>query len=385
MLDRLLMRRLQTLKKSVLLLGARQVGKSTLIRSLKVDRILNLADEAEYLHFAKDPARLRRLVDVLSLHSLVVIDEVQRLPSLLNSVQALLDEKPTRRFILTGSSARKLKRGGANLLPGRIILEHLDPLSFWELQDLFDLDKVLHRGSLPGIYLDELSGLDVLDSYVKLYLREEIQAEAITKNIGAYARFLDLAALLSGQWINYSKVASDSEIAKETVRRYFSILEDTLIAHRVPAFRPRRSQRRTSQRDKFVFFDLGVRNAVLGIHQNTLTDTELGALFEQWFFLQCLSYIHSFHKNWKISSYRSEGGAEVDWILETEKELIAIECKYGRSIREAQLRGLKSFASLAHKPCQCYVVYQGMEQKFSGGEYALPYQKFFREILPGLE
>lgn len=385
MLNRDIAHRLRSAKKSILLLGARQVGKSTLLRTLEPDLFINLADEEQFLRYSKDPGRLKREVMALSKDALIIIDEVQRTPSLLNSVQALLDEQPQRRFVLTGSSARKLKRGGANLLPGRIILEYLDPLSFWELGDQLDLERALQMGLLPGIYLDTTHGADVLSTYATVYLREEIQAEAVVKNIGDYARFLDLAAEASGQWINYSKLASDSEIPKETIRRFFTILEDTLLVHRIPPFRPSQSKRRVSQRDRFVFFDVGVRNALLGIHRNAFTPTELGNLFEQWIILQCLTFIRTHHKEWRYSAYRTESGAEVDFVLELNKKFIAIECKFGRNVTESQLTGLRSFAEVTQKPVERLVVYRGeRKERFADGTIAMPYQEFLRDFLPAL-
>ncbi|MBL7684479.1 MAG: ATP-binding protein [Deltaproteobacteria bacterium] len=361
------------------------MGKSTLVRSLDPDRIINLADESTFLSYSKDPARLRREIEALVKPSLIVVDELQRLPALTNTIQALLDEKSPHRFILTGSSARKLKRGGANLLPGRILLEHLDPLSIWELGDLFDLERVLHFGSLPEVYLNHEEGPAILSSYTTVYLREEIQAEAIAKNIGTYARFLDLAAEVSGQWVNYSKMASDSEIPKETIRRFFTILEDTLIAFRIPPFRPKKSERRVSQRDRFIFFDIGVRNAVLGIYANPLSPIEKGHLFEQWVILQCLYFIRAQQKEWRLSSYRTDAGAEVDIVLDVGKKLIAIEIKSGKNASEAQMKGLQSFEKIAHKPVEKYLVYQGeTRQRFSRGEIAIPYREFFFDLLPTL-
>lgn len=342
-----------------------------------------MADEELFLSYSKMPARLKREILALEKPTLVVIDEIQRVPALLNVIQALLDSGAKHRFILTGSSARKLKRGNANLLPGRVLLEHLDPLSIWELKDLFDLETVLQRGALPEIYLNKEEGLDILDSYATLYLREEIQAEALAKNVGTYARFLDVAAEASGEWLNYSKIASDSEIPKETVRRFYQILEDTLLAFKIPAFKSRNSKRRVSQRDRYVFFDIGVRNAVLGIHRQKLTTTEKGKLFEQWFFLQCLYFCHSFKTNWKISSYRTESGAEVDVIIDVGEKFLAIECKYGKLVTEAQMSGLRSFEEIAHKPVEKFLVFQGeRKQKFSKGEIAIPYQEFLLRILP---
>ncbi|MBI5630462.1 MAG: ATP-binding protein [Elusimicrobia bacterium] len=373
--------RIRKSRKSILLLGARQVGKSTLCRSLGPDKIINLADEAAFLSYAKDPSRLKREMAVLKKPALILVDEVQRLPSLLNSIQAILDEGEGFRFLLTGSSARKLKRGGANLLPGRVVLEHLDPCSFWELGDSFNLEKSLQMGSLPGIYLDPEEGEQTLSSYASIYLREEIQAEAISKNLGAYARFLDMAAEASGQWVNYSKIASDSEIPKETIRRFYSILEETLIAFRIPPFKVKQSKRRLSQRDRFIFFDLGVRNALLGIHRGPLSPLEKGRLFEQWFILQCLYLIRAKKEDWNLYSYRTDAGSEVDVVIDKGDKLVAVECKWSRQVGEADLKGLRSFESVAHKPIEKYVIYRGeSRQKFSRGELAVPFNSFLKEL-----
>jgi predicted AAA+ superfamily ATPase len=382
MLGRTIEQRLRTSKKSVLLLGARQVGKSTLTRALRPDLVINLADEAAYLGYAKDPGRLRRELSALGRPSLVVLDEIQRIPALLNSIQAEIDEGSRHRFILTGSSARKLKRGGANLLPGRIVLEHLDPLSVWELGDAFDLDRALQVGTLPGIYLDRESGADVLDTYATVYLREEVQAESIIRDVGTYARFLDIAALGSGDWINYSKLASDTEIAKETVRRFFQILEDTLLAFRIPPFASSHPSRRVSQRDRILLFDVGVRNALLGLHRHTPAATDKGRLFEQWLILQCLYFIRAHHLAWRAYGYRTDAGAEVDLVLDTGKTLVAIECKLGHNVAAAQLGGLRSFATSTKRPVQSYVVFQGDKpQRFADGILALPFMTFLLETL----
>src|SRR5437867_9699609 len=232
MRDRVVAGRLATTKSNVLLLGPRQVGKSTICRNLRAQVYVDLADEAEFLGYAKDPARLRREVDALPPGSLVVVDEVQRVPALLNTVQSLADRRSRGvRFVLTGSSARKLRRGGANMLPGRVILEHLDPLTVLETGDDVDWDRALRLGMLPGIYWGDDEAVEVLGTYGEVYLREEIQAEAATRNLGGYGRFLDTIALASGQWINYSKLSSDVEVPKETVRRFGQLLDDTLLAH----------------------------------------------------------------------------------------------------------------------------------------------------------
>ncbi len=385
MFHRILAGRLAAGRRSVLLLGARQVGKSTLARSLGPDLLVNLADEGTYLGYAKDPGRLGREVRALRRRSLILVDEVQRVPSLLNTVQALLDEGRPHRFILTGSSARKLRRGGANLLPGRIVLEYLDPLTIWELGDAFSLEAALQRGTLPGLWAEPEDALEVLETYATVYLREEVQAEALVRDVGSYARFLDVAAGQGGGWINYSKLASDLELPKETVRRFYGILEDTLLAFRIEPYRPRTTHRRISQRDRFVLFDVGVRNALLGAHRRPPTGTERGVLFEQWFVLQCIAYARAHRLPWKVSSYRTDAGAEVDLVLDTGRQLVAVECKLGRGVRREDLGGLHSFASVAHLPVRPVVVYQGeRRERFDAGVEAVPWREFLLEDLPAL-
>ena len=232
----------------------------------------------------------------------------------------------------------------------------------------------------------EKTGEELLESYGQIYLREEIQSEALTRNLGSYARFLDLAAEASGQWINYSKLASDSEIPKETLRRFYTLLEDTLVVYRVQAFRPKVSKRRVSQRERFVFFDLGVRNTLLGIHRGQLSPMEKGNLFEQWIFLQLMAFSHAHKKGWRISSFRTDTGAEVDWILDAGSKLLAIECKVGKNVSEHDLNGLRIFDQFAPKRVEKYVVYTGRTaQKFSKSETALPYGDFLTRILPSLK
>jgi predicted AAA+ superfamily ATPase len=377
MIDRVIAKRIIEGKKSVLILGARQVGKTTLIRSLPLVKFINLADETIFISYAKDPAKLIREVRAMSGQGIIAIDEVQRVPKILNAVQVLIDEKVPFRFVLTGSSARKLKRGHANLLPGRIIIEYLDPLTVEEMGNKYDIDRLFQVGCLPGIFLDQEFGMDLLESYSIAYLKEEIQAEALTRTIGNYSRFLDVAAEVSGQWINYSKLASDAEIPKETIRRYFSILEDTLVAFCLPAFRPRKSRRRVSQRDRYIIFDIGVRNAILKLQRFPLSPSEKGLIFEQLVILQAIYYNRAHQKKWDFYSYRTEGGAEVDFIIDTGDKLVAVECKSGAHVKESELSGFKSFAEIAHKPIIKYVVYQGeSRQQFSANVLAVPIKEF---------
>jgi len=344
MVERLIAERLHRSRKSLLLLGPRQVGKSTLCRTLKPVCTINLADEREFLRFSKDPQQLEQELAALRKPGLIFIDEVQRVPALLNTVQMILDKgEKGLRFLLTGSSARKLRRGGVNLLPGRVILEYLDPLSCLELEEPLDLRRALQVGMLPGIYLGDEESVDVLETYVEVYLREEIRAEALTKNVGGYARFLDVTAVLSGSWLNYSKISSDTEIPKETVRRFVALLEDTLLLFRIPPFHPKRKiSRRISQREKILLFDVGVRNSLLDLHRRPITQDQMGTVFEQWFSLQVIGLVRALKKGWNLSSYRTESGAEVDLVLERDSDIVAIEIKASRNVGPADLRGLQS-------------------------------------------
>ena len=385
MRDRLLFRRIERSRQNILLLGPRQVGKSTLCRALAPGRIIDLADEQVYLSHAKDPGLLKRELLAGRSSALIVIDEVQRLPSMLNTVQSLADDPSNSfRFVLTGSSARKLKRGGANLLPGRVILEHMDPFTLFEVGNTFDIARALQLGMLPGIYLGGVDSIATLDTYVEVYLREEIRAEALVRNLGDYARFLDVAAILSGQWLNYSKLSSDTEIPKETIRRYVALLEDTLLMFRLPAFAPRgRISRRLSQRDKFLLFDVGIRNALLGIHGRPVAPDQRGAIFEQWLILQMIYLNRALRKGWRMSSYRTEAGAEVDLVIERDDDILGIEIKAGRGAARADTRGLTSLAETVdrYKPVKKWLVYGGdRRQLLDNGVLVLPYLEALQEL-----
>lgn len=385
MIDRILKSRLKKHPKSFLLLGPRQVGKSTLCNQLRPDFVVDLADEEVFRQHVTDSGLIKRIIAGFSSSSMtVLVDEIQRIPSMLNTIQSILDRNRKLRFLLTGSSARKLKRGKANLLPGRILLEFLPPLVYWEIEDRFDLDRALSIGCLPEVYTEEY-GPELLRSYAAGYLREEIQAEALTRDIGAYGRFLDLAAELSGQYLNYSKVASDAEINKETVRRYMDILSDTLLVEIIPSFSEVDERRRARQKDRFVFFDPGVRNAILGRARGSFSREERGRLFEQWLVLQIIYYDKLFARQWRISSYRDAFGVEVDLLIDTGDKLVGIEIKSAVKAHERMFSGLVKLGRLLTRPLESYVIYQGEHvQRFEGAGLAVPYRRFLSQTVPGL-
>src|SRR4026207_1904066 len=241
MLTRALAQTLRDAKKSFLLLGPRQTGKSTLVSSLNPDLSINLAHEPTYLEFARNPRELEERLNALPSGAKtrnIFIDEVQRLPSLLNTVQALLDGDPRRyKFFLTGSSARKLRRGQANLLPGRIFTYRLGPVVSCEMAYRLDTTEALSHGTLPGILFepDSKTKEKTLTFYAATYLKEEVQAEALTRNLEGFARFLSTCTEYAGQFLDLSKMAADSHIARQTAVRYFEVLEDCLIVNSLTA------------------------------------------------------------------------------------------------------------------------------------------------------
>lgn len=371
---------LQKSKKSVLLLGPRQTGKSTLIRELRPELEINLADQEIFVQYLRDPGLLKK---VLGNNKTIFIDEIQRIPSLLNTVQFVLDKAPkdqALKFYLSGSSARKLKRGQANLLPGRIFAFTLGPLSPSELGDQFEIERALKQGLLPEAYLesDSFSWQKLLKSYAATYLKEEVQAEALTRNLEGFSRFFDVVTSRSGDFIDFTKFSSQALIERTSAKRYFEILCDTLIVEPVEAF-AKSGKRRLIQHPKFYFFDVGVLNGVL---QNFECSADrVGALFEN-LFLQCLlSEFKSRDLDSRLSVYRTEAGAEVDFIIERGKEVFAVEVKSSKNIGVTDLRGLRSFKEYYGRTCHPMIVYRGDRKLMVDGIPAYPLVEAMKVIV----
>lgn len=390
-LDKILKQEIQNTPKSILLLGPRQTGKSTLLKKLGTSLYIDFADESTFQNHLKDPSLLKAIVAPLPDNATIVIDQVQKLPAILNTIQSLADghafKSKKHRFLLTGSSARKLRRRNANLLPGRVFLHSMYPLTYWELNapsldgtSKWNLDTALTKGTLPEIYLNEY-GADLLSNYINIYLREEIQAEALTRNLSSYGRFLDLSAEHSGHIINYSSMASDSEIPKETIRRFYDVLCDTLLAHRVTGYTNIKSKRKATQKEMFVFFDMGVRNAILRQHRNIFSTTELGKLFEQWLITQVIAF-NSYHKkDWHIHFYRDDAKNEVDLIIDTGQTIAAIEIKYSTSFKADFLKGLNAFSEVSRKPVRRILIYRGADLQKRDSTDVIPYEQFLQTTI----
>lgn len=358
MISRLLSDRLLRSKKSVLLLGPRQTGKSTLIKNLAPSLTINLSAETEFFRFSAQPDLLESLIEEQNPKT-IFIDEIQRVPSLLNTIQAIIDDRPhPPKFYLSGSSARKLRRGHANLLPGRLFTFELSGLCAREVDYRIDLKKALAYGTLPEPYLETniADCSKLLRTYSATYLKEEIQAEALARSITGFARFLETTAALSGQICDFSKIASKSKVSRTSCTRFIEILEDTLIAQRVTVF-DQAEEADTIRHPKLYFFDVGVLNGLLGSFD--LSQDRIGSLFEHFIYSQLRNSALAQDEPIEIQYFRTRHGTEVDFIVKLRGQIWAIEVKAGEVQRD-DIEGLRSFRKYYPKVHRCIAV--GMKE-----------------------
>lgn len=320
--------------KSYFLFGPRQTGKTFMIhRQFPKAKYYNLHETDTFLKFNQAPHRLRQ--ELVSKDKLVIMDEIQKLPLLLDEIQVLIDDRQVR-FLLTGSSARSLKRKGLNLLGGRARTKRLHPLCFRELGRQFDLVTALDRGLLPSLYFSD-SPYEDLQAYVGTYLKEEVAAEAVVRNLPAFSRFLTVAALCNGQMLNYSKIASDAQVPKSTAQEYFHILRDTLVGDDLPAWR-RTEKRKPLATAKFYFFDVGIVRHLQRRQQLQEGSPEFGEAFEAYLHHELKTYC-DYEGVPDLAYWRSTSDFEVDFIL---NDRTAIEVKAKTNVSDRDLRGLRA-------------------------------------------
>lgn len=360
-------------RKSYFLLGPRQTGKTTLVRQqVPQARVYDLLDSSVYLALSQRPGRLAE--ELGPAERLVVIDEVQRLPELLNEVHRLIEQRGLR-FLLTGSSARKLRRGGVNLLGGRARTWHLHPLSARELGARFDLGRAVTHGLLPSIYLSDDPAAD-LEAYAGTYLQQEIVAEGATRNVPAFSRFLKVAALCNASVVNFTAVASDAQVARTTVYEYFEILRDTLILHEVPAWTRART-RKPLVSSKYYFFDVGVASSLQGRLVRPRTP-EFGAAFETWIFHELVCH-RDYAGGAAIHHWRSASGFEVDFLLD---DHTAIEVKAKQNVGPRDVRALE--ALMEERPVRrALCVSLEARTRRVGAVTILPWRKFLDALWAG--
>jgi uncharacterized protein len=333
------------------------------------------------LRYAKDPSAFRREAEqkIDQGARTIFVDEVQKVPALLDEVHALIERRRTR-FILTGSSARKLKRGGGNLLAGRAAVRRLHPLTLAEMGRGFDLERTLRYGTLPAVFTgSDEDARELLKAYSEVYLREEIQAESVVRNLGGFARFLDVAAGQSGEILNFSAVGRDAMLATRTVREYFQILEDTLLGFRLEAWQ-KSPRARMVAHPRFYLFDPGVTNALCRRLTAPLDPSILGRLFDQWIVLECMRQIEYLQDEARLFHWRTNTGAEVDLIVEKHNKIrLAVEIKSRKSVTGADITGMRSF-SKAHPKVPCVVVSLAPQAYKLDHIQVLPYGEFLPNL-----
>lgn len=357
-------------KKSHFLFGPRQTGKSFLIRhTLRGVRVYDLLDHAIYLALGQRPGRLGE--ELRPGDRVVVIDEIQRLPELLNEVHRLIEARGIR-FLLTGSSARKLRRGGVNLLGGRARTRYLHPLTARELGSRFDLPRAVERGTLPSIYFSDNPRAD-LEAYAGSYLQQEIVAEGASRNIPAFSRFLRVAAHCNGTIVNFTNVANDAQVPRTTVYEYFEILRDTLILHELPAWRQSK-KRKPLASSKFYFFDVGVTAALQGRRLRPRTP-EFGAGVETYLMHELVAY-RDYVSGEPLSYWRSTSGFEVDFVL---GDHTAVEVKAKETISPQDLKSLRALAEERKLKRYLCVSLEARPRHFEGIEL-LPVGEFLEAL-----
>ncbi len=355
-------------QKSSFIFGPRGTGKTTWLKTqLEAPVYLDLLHSPTFLRYSADPAALEFLIPKGSTGP-VVIDEIQRIPALLNEVHRLIESRGIT-FILTGSSARSLRKAGVNLLAGRALTRHMYPLTAIELGDRFNLEDSIRYGHLPSL-LTEPDKQAYLSSYVSTYIKEEVLQEGLTRDIGAFARFLEIASFSHAAVINYSAIAREAATHRKVVENYFSILEDLLIGSQLPVF-TRRAKRKMTATPKFFFFDTGIYQTLRP--KGPLDSySEVSGPALEGLFLQDLRAINEYRGlEYQVYFWRSQAGTEVDFVIYGERGLKAFEVKHSKTLRQKDLAGLQAFAH-DYPEAELYLLNLGDTIEYHGEVTVMP-------------
>ncbi|MBI4745472.1 MAG: ATP-binding protein [Deltaproteobacteria bacterium] len=361
-------------KDSFFLLGPRGTGKSTMIKehfpgALYVDLLL----PDTYRAYLARPERLRDLVHGNPGKKVIVVDEVQKVPELLDVVHSLMEEKKGLQFVLTGSSARKLKKTGADLLAGRAIMKRMHPFIAAELKESFNFETSLRYGMMPVI-LDSGSPQAALEAYIDLYIREEVQMEGLTRNMGNFSRFLETASFSHGSIINVSNISRECSVERKVVEGYIQILEDILLAFRLPVF-TKRAKRATIQHPKFYFYDTGIYNALRPSGPLDRPEEIGGAALEGLVAQHIRAWIDYRKPDCRLYFWRTSSGSEVDFIVYGKDIFWAIEVKNSAHVNPGDLRPLKAFGE-DYPEAKKIFVYRGRERLLKDGIQIEPCEEF---------
>jgi uncharacterized protein len=372
---------LQAPQASYFLFGPRGTGKSTWLRATYEDALwIDLLAPDVHRQYIARPERLRELVAGNPDKAVVIIDEVQKAPILLDVVHDLIERRAGPRFVLTGSSARKLRREGVDLLAGRALLRHLHPFMAAELGDRFRMESALTQGLVPLIW-DAEQPAEALKAYIGLYLREEVQMEGLVRQIGQFSRFLEAVSFSHGAALNLSAVARECQVSRKTVEGYLSILEDLLLSFQVPVF-TKRAQRHLSAHPKFYWFDAGVFVATRPAGPLDRPEEIAGAALEGLVAQHLRAWIDYTGSDFTLSFWRTKSGNEVDFVVYGRDGFWAVEVKHTATIRPADLRGLRAFRE-DYPEATLRLLYRGRETLEIDGILCLPCEDFLMRLIPG--
>jgi predicted AAA+ superfamily ATPase len=368
--------------KSQFLLGPRMTGKTSYIHHELQDMVSmswNLLDGRLRMRVLSDPSFLREEIEARDLHDcLVVIDEIQKAPLLLEEIHLLIEQRNIT-FLLTGSSARKLRSGGVNLLGGRAGQVTMHPFVYPEiLHTNYSLERIFTSGLLPQAYCSEHAEQE-LNDYVTLYLNEEIQAEGMTRKLPQFSRFLEVAALSNTELVNFTAIASDVGVSRQTVSDWYQILVDTLIGYELHSFTSGK-KRKTFGMPKFYFFDLGVARTLQNAPVPTAVQTEYGKYFEHYVFMELRAYLDYTQSRFDLAYWRTTSGFEVDFVI---GEQVAIETKTTKKVDNRDLRGLRAF--MEEKICHRYILVccEERPRKLQDGIEIMPWKHFLANLWDG--
>lgn len=365
---------IKTENQSFFLLGPRGTGKSTFIKNEFPDALyVDLLLPDVFRNYAAYPERLLEVVHAHRDKKTVVVDEIQKVPQILEVVHNLIEEKMGLQFILTGSSARKLRKTGVNLLGGRALMKHMHPFIASELKGLFDLVKSLQIGMIP-LVVDSIDPMSTIHSYVDLYLREEVQMEGLTRNIGNFSRFLETISFSHGSILNISNVARECRIERKTVEGYVSILEDLFLAYRIPVF-TKRAKRAVTAHPKFYFFDTGIFNALRQSGPLDTTEEKSGSALEGLVAQHLRAWIDYNHPECRLYYWRTSAGSEIDFVIYGKDLFMAIEVKNATTIHPQDIRSLKTFGE-DYPEAKRFLVYRGVEKILRDGIRIEPADEF---------
>lgn len=362
------------------LFGPRGTGKSTWLRACLPDAyVVDLLDDATWRQYLSDPGHIKALVEANPEFTRFIIDEVQKAPKILNSIHSLIEEHKGHQFILTGSSARKLRRGGVNLLAGRALLCHLHPFMASELGDEFKLADALKNGLIPLI-TTAADPVKKMAAYLRLYLNEEVQAEGLVREIDTFARFLETISFSHGAVINVSNIARECRISRKSIENYLSVMEDLLLACSLPVF-TRRARRAMTTHPKFYLFDTGVfqhlrpKGPLDSVH-------EIDGIALEGLVMQHLKAWSEYSDgNIHCFFWRTKGGSEIDFVVYGESHFYAIEVKNAAHVNTKHLRTLKTFCRDYPEARPLYL-YRGKDKLMIDGISCWPVDEFLRKLVP---